>query len=110
MNSSDHPRAYGYQPHPRPAAHAGPPAGSRPYVSEETLKDGYVQVERKIFLAVLKENDRGRFLRITEEASGKRNAIIIPSTGLHDFQKLLAEMVQTSETLPPQAAPPANKP
>ena len=107
MNSSDHPRAYGYQGQPRYAAHAGPPAGPRPHVPEETLKDGYIQVERKTFLCVLKENDRGRFLRITEEASGKRNAIIIPSTGLHDSQKLLAEMVAASETLPPPAAPPA---
>ena len=44
-----------------------------------------VQIERKHFVLELRENDRGRFLRITEEAHGRRNAVIIPSTGLSEF-------------------------
>ena len=36
---------------------------------------------------------RGRFLRITEEVGERRNSIIIPSTGLREFKKMLDEMV-----------------
>ena len=43
------------------------------------------QIERKRFHVEYRENDRGRFLRITEEAHGRRNTIIVPSTGVNDF-------------------------
>ena len=42
-------------------------------------------------------------LRITEDVAGKRNCIIIPGTGLKDFQKLLAEMVSASDEIPPNS-------
>jgi hypothetical protein len=44
-----------------------------------------LQIERKQFVVELRENPRGRFLRITEEAHGRRNTVIIPATGLNDF-------------------------
>ncbi|HEY8899209.1 MAG TPA: DNA-binding protein [Chthoniobacterales bacterium] len=44
-----------------------------------------LQVERKHFFIEYRENDRGKFVRITEEAHGRRNSIIIPSTGLAEF-------------------------
>ena len=113
MNSSDHPGAYGYQP-PRPHGygyhHSGPAFQQQPRIQEDTLKERYVQVERKVFAVVLKENPRGRYLRITEDAGGRRTAIIIPSTGLKEFQTLLAEMLQASESLPPLTTPPAAGP
>jgi len=59
-----------------------------------------VQIERKTIAFILKENPRGRFLRISEDAGGRRNAIIIPSTGLAEFQKLLDEMIKASNELP----------
>jgi hypothetical protein len=49
---------------------------------------------------MLKENTRGRFIRITEDLADKRNSIIIPGTGLKDFQKLLDEMVSASDEIP----------
>jgi len=52
---------------------------------------------------MLKENPRGRFLRITEDVGGRRDIIIIPSTGLEEFQKLLEEMVKASNEIPPKA-------
>ena len=73
-----------------------PHAGyDQPYkrVSEDTLKTAEVQIERKFFILTLKENPRGRFLRITEDVGGRNNSIIIPSTGLAEFKKLLDEMV-----------------
>jgi len=73
----------------------------KPPVNEDTLKSGLVQIERKTFVFTLKENIRGRLLRITEDLGGRRNSIIVPSTGLKDFKKLLEEMIQASEELPP---------
>ena len=37
---------------------------------ERTLRSEKVQIERKTFFLDLKENDRGRFLRITEDVVG----------------------------------------
>src|SRR5437867_9712731 len=78
----------------------GPP---RPPVNEETLKSDKVQIERKTFVFTLKENPRGRFLRITEDVGGRRDTIIIPAPGLEDFRKLLDDMVKASGELPPKA-------
>ncbi|HZI32181.1 MAG TPA: RNA-binding protein [Candidatus Binatia bacterium] len=76
----------------------------KPHVVEDTLKSGVVQIERKTFVFTLKENPRGRLLRITEDIGGRRNAIIIPSTGLEEFKKLLEEMIKASDELPPTDA------
>lgn len=76
------------------------PVPPRPVVQEDTLKSAEVQIERKFFVFTLKENPRGRFLRVSEEVGGRRNTIIIPSTGLADFKRLLDEMVKVAETIP----------
>ncbi len=78
----------------------------KPAVVEDTLKTDKVQIERKTFVFTLKENPRGRFLRITEDVNGRRDAIIIPATGLEDFRRLLDTMLRTSEETPPKAVPP----
>ena len=57
------------------------------------LKSENIAVERKNFIFDLRENPRGRFLRITETAHGHRNAVIIPSTGLADFTSALAAVL-----------------
>jgi hypothetical protein len=44
-------------------------------------------------------------LRITEENGAKRNCIIIPGTGLKDFQKLLEEMVKAADAIPAKDDP-----
>ena len=72
----------------------------KPPVQEDTLKSETIQIERKTFVFTLKENPRGRFLRITEDVGGRRDTIIIPSTGLEEFKKLLEEMVKTSNEIP----------
>lgn len=74
----------------------------KPPVSEDTLKQGLLDVERKTFVFTLKENIRGRFLRISEEVSNRRDTIIIPASGLAAFQKLLADMLKASNELPPK--------
>jgi hypothetical protein len=77
----------------------------RPPLQEDTLNSGEVEIERKKFVLILKENPRGRFLRIVEEAGGRNASIIIPATGLAEFQKLLDEMIKTSDELPEKNPP-----
>ena len=85
------------------------PYGNRSYgsappkapVNEDTLKTEKVQIERKTFVFTLKENPRGRFLRITEDVNGRRDNVIIPSTGLEEFRKVLDDMVRAALELPP---------
>src|SRR5438094_6973221 len=92
MISNERPSPYGQRPFGAP----------KPPVSEETLKSDKVQIERKTFVFTLKENPRGRFLRITEDVGGRRDAIIIPAPGLEDFKRLLDEMVKAANETPPK--------
>ncbi len=61
---------------------------------EETIRSEKIQIERKTFVFTLKENPRGRFLRITEDVNGRRDTIIIPATGLEEFKQLFDEMLK----------------
>jgi hypothetical protein len=56
---------------------------------ETILLSEKIQVERKQFFFDLKENPRGRFLKITEDVGGRRDTIIIPATGLDQFRDCL---------------------
>lgn len=60
-----------------------------------------VQVERKVFTFDLRENPRGRFLKITEDVGGRRDTIIIPATGLDKIQEVLGHAVAASEKAGP---------
>jgi hypothetical protein len=59
-----------------------------------------LQIERKHFYVEFRENDRGKFLRITEEAHGRRNTIIVPSTGVDEFTAAIDDVLATLETAP----------
>jgi hypothetical protein len=97
MISNERPSPFGNRPHGE-YPHSSP----KPPVNEETLKSAKIQIERKTFLLALKENPRGRFLRITEDVGGRRDTIIIPAPGLEEFSKLLEEMVKAAaENMPP---------
>jgi hypothetical protein len=65
------------------------------------LQNHSIRVERKHFTFDLRENPRGRFLRIVEEVNGRRDAIIIPLTGIEDFRDALNETIKFSKTLSP---------
>lgn len=52
---------------------------------DQVIEARELQIEKKYFHVQLRENDRGRFLRITEEAHGRRNTIIVPTTGVDEF-------------------------
>lgn len=103
MISNERPSPYGKQRPPYGAPKYGTPYGApKPPSNEDTLKSESLQIERKNFVFTLKENPRGRFLRITEDVGGRRDSIIIPAPGLEDFKKLLEEMVKFSAETPPK--------
>ena len=87
---------------------AGPVSSQpRPQAIEDTLQNGEIQIERKTFVLTLKENARGRFLRIAEIGGPRHNLIIIPAPGLKDFQKILADMMLAATEIPPKPNPTA---
>lgn len=94
MISNERSSPYGHRPHHR---HPGPPRQPLP---EESLRTEKLNVERKLFIITLRENPRGRFLRITEDVQGRRDTIIIPASGLEEFHQLIGEMLQTSSESP----------
>jgi hypothetical protein len=95
MISNERPSPYGHHHH---KSYGSP----KPVVQEDTLRAETIQIERKNFQFTLKENPRGRFLRITEDVGGRRDTIIIPAPGLEEFKKLLDAMVKASAEIPPK--------
>jgi hypothetical protein len=99
MISNDRSSPYGSRPHGDRSYASG-----KPPVAEDTIKSSKIQIERKTFVLALKENSRGRFLRITEDVGGRRDTIIIPAPGLEEFVKLLEEMVVAANETPPKVS------
>jgi hypothetical protein len=60
-----------------------------------------IRVERKHFTFDLRENVRGRFLRITEEVGGRFDTIIIPLSGIEPFRDGLNKMIEISKSQAP---------
>jgi hypothetical protein len=73
-------------------------------ISLQTLN---IRVERKNFTFEVRENPRGRFLRITEEVNGRRDTVIVPLTGVEQFRDTLNEVCRFTKTLPPPTVLPA---
>ena len=59
-------------------------------------------IERKGFSLALKENPRGRFIRIVESNGNYFASIIVPITGLLLFQKLRDDMIRADKEIPPK--------
>lgn len=72
------------------------PVGSAPIASEK------ITFERKIFFLDLKENQRGRFLKITEDVGGRRDTIMVPREAFRDFVEALQRLVEFEATLSPE--------
>ena len=68
------------------------------------MKSAKIQIERKTFVLALKENPRGRFLRITEDVGGRHDTIIVPAPGLEEFRQVLDEMIKVAAETPPKVA------
>ena len=68
---------------------------------DQVIASRELQVERKTFFIEMRENPRGRFLRITEEAHGRRNTVIVPSTGLNEFMAAADEVCTAANEAAP---------
>lgn len=63
--------------------------------NEEVLESREFTCEKKHFRIEFRQNARGKFLRITEEGRGKRNSVIVPSTGIDDFRDAVDDVLVT---------------
>lgn len=68
-------------------------------MAEELLLSEKIQIERKTFFFDLKENTKGRFLKITEEVGGRRDTIIIPTSGLDVFKDTLEKAIAANVSM-----------
>jgi hypothetical protein len=68
---------------------------------ETDLFSEQLQIERKLFSLELRENPRGRFLKVTEDVGGRRDAIIIPATGLDQLRAALDRTIAASQKAGP---------
>ncbi len=64
-----------------------------PLYTEKVLSD------RKIFFLDLKENNRGRFVKITEDVRGRRDTIILPIEAIDDFMEALGRVAHEAKEL-----------
>jgi hypothetical protein len=105
MISNERPSPYGRQPYD--SRQYRDFIDPKPRIIETTLDQSELIIERKTFTLVLKENPRGRFLRIVENGGSKYCSVIVPFAGMKDFQKILADMVKAAATIPArkEAAP-----
>ncbi len=55
-----------------------------------------IRIEHKRFYFNLKENQKGRFLKIAE-VSGGRSTIIIPQSGWHEFRDMLDSFIDDDD-------------
>ncbi len=64
-----------------------------------------IPVERKTFAFSLRQNPRGRFLKITEEVGGHRDTIIMPSTGLQHLRSVIDNLIEADKKAGPVVPP-----
>ncbi len=64
---------------------------------DDLLHTEKIIADRKTFYLDLKENARGKVVKITEEVSGNRDTIMVPAEILGDFIAALTDIQATSE-------------
>ena len=60
---------------------------------ETILAHRELHIERKYVIIELRENERGRFLKICETAAGRRNIVIVPDSGMAEFARALVSIL-----------------
>ena len=72
----------------------GPQGGTGKAAALHTEK---IVTDRKTFFLDLKENDRGRFIKITEDVRGRRDTIMVPIEAVNEFLDALENIVEADE-------------
>ena len=67
-------------------------------MDQEILHTEKILADRKIFFMDLKENQRGRVVKITEDVSGNRDTIMVPAEILGDFIAALTDIQETADS------------
>lgn len=67
-------------------------------MDSELLHTEKILADRKTFFLDLKENARGRVVKITEDVGGNRDTIMVPSEILADFIAALTDIQATNES------------
>ena len=57
-----------------------------------------LHVERKMITLMLRENPRGRFVRIIEEVSSRRDMVVVPAVGLRGLRDALDRIIEAEES------------
>lgn len=57
-----------------------------------------IVTERKQFFLDLKENNRGRVLKITEDVHGRRDTIMVPAEALQDFHDAIGRILEFDQS------------
>lgn len=65
--------------------------------NDDLLHTEKILADRKTFYLDLKENQRGKVIKITEEVSGNRDTIMVPAEILGDFIEALTDIRATAE-------------
>ena len=75
---------------------------------DDSLRVETLRVERKVLTLVLRENPRGRFVRIVEDVGGRRDTVVVPAVGLRDLRDALTRLIEADEATPrpPSVLPP----
>ncbi|MDA7518479.1 RNA-binding protein [bacterium] len=66
-------------------------------MDQDILHTEKIISDRKIFFLDLKENQRGRVVKITEDVGGNRDTIMVPAEILGDFIDALTDIRDTAE-------------
>ena len=65
--------------------------------NDDLLHTEKILADRKTFYLDLKENARGKVVKITEDVSGNRDTIMVPAEILGDFIAALSDIHATAE-------------
>ncbi|MDE0825642.1 MAG: RNA-binding protein [Akkermansiaceae bacterium] len=66
-------------------------------MDSDLLHTEKILADRKVFFLDLKENQRGRVVKITEDVAGNRDTIMVPAEILGDFIAALQDIKATSD-------------
>ena len=65
--------------------------------NNDLLHTEKILADRKTFYLDLKENIRGKVVKITEDASGRRHTVMVPSEILDEFIDALLDIQKTAK-------------
>ena len=67
-------------------------------MDSDLLHTEKILADRKVFFLDLKENQRGKVVKITEDVAGNRDTIMVPAEILTDFIAALQDIQATAES------------